>query len=60
MKPKLALKRERLTELTAADLTQVAGGQEITGVGLTCPLTGCPDLGITETSCRCCTASGSC
>lgn len=60
MKPKLALKRERLTELTTADLTYVAGGNAITVAGLTCPVTRCLDPGFTDTSCNCCTASGSC
>ena len=60
MKPRLTLKRERLTELTAKELTHVAGGQEITNNGRTCPVRYCVDLGLTDTSCQCCTASGSC
>ena len=60
MKTRLTLKRERLTELTAADLTRVAGADAITAVGFTCPVTRCLDPGITDTSCECCTASGSC
>lgn len=60
-KPRLSLKRERLTELTAADLTNVAGGAyAVTVQGLTCPLKYCVDPGFTDTSCNCCTASGSC
>ncbi|HVF06744.1 MAG TPA: hypothetical protein VNA20_18050 [Frankiaceae bacterium] len=59
MKTTLSLKRERLMELSVADLTSVHGGHAITAVGFTCPLRNC-DLGITETSCECCTASGSC
>lgn len=55
MKPTLSLKRERLTELTADDLTQVAGGHVSR---LTCPIEYC--LGLTYNSCNCCTASGSC
>lgn len=56
---RLTLKRERLSELTARDLTHVVGGDAITANGFTCPLLRC-DLGITDTSCECCTASGSC
>ena len=59
MKARLTLKRERLMELTARDLTSIVGGNAITAVGFTCPLLRC-DLGITDTSCECCTASGSC
>ena len=60
MKSRLTLKRERLTELTTADLTNVAGGNGGALSGLTCPLVYCLDPGITDTSCQCCTASGSC
>lgn len=60
MKAKLTLHRERLMELTKADLTNVVGGQGITMVGFTCPIARCVDPGLTETSCECCTASGSC
>ena len=59
MTSRLTLKRERLQELTVRDLTVVVGGDAITAVGFTCPLLRC-DLGITDTSCQCCTASGSC
>lgn len=60
MKARLALKRERLMELSTADLTNIVGGQAITMVGFTCPIGRCFDPGLTETSCECCTASGSC
>ena len=57
MKTKLTLKRETLNELTPADLMKVAGGA-ITPDCRTVPINRC--LGLTETSCECCTASGSC
>lgn len=57
MKTKLSLKRETLTELTPADLRKVAGGAATTACP-TLPVNRC--LGLTETSCECCTASGSC
>jgi hypothetical protein len=58
---KLTLKREQLSELTINDLTQVAAGQNaITAQGATCPVLRCLDPGFTDTSCNCCTASGSC
>ena len=60
MKARLSLKRERLMDLTTADLTNVVGGYAITAVGFTCPIKTCVDLNLTETSCECCTASGSC
>jgi hypothetical protein len=60
MKSRLTLKRERLSELTTADLTHVAGGHAASLLGMTCPLAYCLDPGLTETSCECCTASGSC
>lgn len=59
MKARLTLKRERLMELNTRDLTHVVGAHAITAAGFTCPLKYC-DLGITDTSCECCTASGSC
>ena len=59
MKARLTLKRERLMELTKDDLTNVVGGHAITVQGFTCPIARC-DLGLTDTSCQCCTASGSC
>ncbi len=60
MKTKLSLKRERLSELSINDLTNVVGANAITGQGATCPLLRCIDPGFTDTSCECCTASGSC
>jgi hypothetical protein len=54
----LRLRRETLAELTVDELTHVVGG--VPDSGLTCPLTRCLDPGLTDTSCRCCTASGSC
>jgi hypothetical protein len=56
----LRLKRETLVELTVHELTAVIGGQAQTANGLTCPVKRCLDPGLTDTSCNCCTASGSC
>jgi hypothetical protein len=58
MKRTLSLKRERLTELTSVDLAAVIAGAELTPVIRTLPVKDC--LGLTNTSCECCTASGSC
>jgi hypothetical protein len=41
MKRTLRLRRETLAELSAADLTSVAGGQEVTFNMGTCPIVGC-------------------
>ena len=59
MKSRLTLKRERLVELTTSELTGIAGGHAAS-LFITCPLADCLDPGITDTSCECCTASGSC
>ena len=55
MKRTLALKSERLVELSTDELGSVVGGQPALP---TLPVKDC--LGLTETSCNCCTASGSC
>lgn len=60
MKRTLSLKRETLTDLTPHELTTVIGGNNITGSGTTCPLLQCTGTNVTDTSCHCCTASGSC
>jgi hypothetical protein len=61
MERTLRLKRETLVELTVDELTAVRGGQALTAAPvLTCPVKRCLDPGLTDTSCNCCTASGSC
>jgi len=58
MKRTLTVKRERLTELAYTDLTSVVAAGAATPKCPTLPLEYC--LGISQTSCDCCTASASC
>jgi hypothetical protein len=59
MKRSLSLKREALTELTAGELTSVAGGA-ITVQGASCPVLRCASIECYGYTYTCCTASASC